>query len=243
MNKTNYTELSEGIQEIANVRLIMNKLVEYFKKNKKSKSRSLFEDIAESQQKMMSFSNLLTDQPNVFKELINPDLRKDKIKKIEDSYAKHSKAEMLNDLVRAKLLIEVLKLKIQLQDENIKLLKEFYQDYQKNRLEKNKAKQSGKKKVYKHNNDCLQQCYIAFVKTLTKPVSGQDYSSYWRYLLKLYPKPPFIPQPRLTQEEKQQSKKIQSEDRDLKARNSWSDATVREAFEKFSGVKPTTLKK
>jgi len=102
---------------------------------------------------------------------------------------------------------------------------------------------TGKEKTYKSNNDCLKHCYQGFVKSLERPVRDSDYPAYKRFLLKLYPNPPFVPKVRLTAAEKRKSKQTQCEDRELKQKNNWKDPTVRSAFKKYSGKKPTTLKK
>jgi hypothetical protein len=101
----------------------------------------------------------------------------------------------------------------------------------------------GKERTYKSNNDCLKYCYQGFANSLERPVRGSDYPAYKRFLLKLYKYPPFVPRVRLTTEEKRKSKQNQSEDRELKQKYDWKDATVRAAFEKYSGLKATTLKK
>lgn len=102
---------------------------------------------------------------------------------------------------------------------------------------------TGKEKTYKSNNDCLKHSYQGFAKGLERPVRNSDYPAYKRFLLKLHPNPPFVPKVRLTLEEKRKSKQIQYEDRELKQKYDWKDPTVRSAFEKYSGIKPTTLKK
>lgn len=245
MKMKNYKidDLAEGVKGVEEVQQLMDKLVEYIKKNKKKKGPSLLEDIAETQQKMMSYSKLITDELSLFRELINPETQERKIKQINDHYSKFNKAELIEELVKARLLIEGHELRIRVQKQKITVLDEFYDKHQRGRIEKNKSKQKGKEKTYKSNNDCLEQCYKAFSKTLEASVRPIDYPAYKRFLLKLYPHPPFIPEARLTAKEKQQSIQIQNEDRDLKARYTWSDATVRAAFRKFSGAIATTLKK
>lgn len=241
----NYTidDLAEGVKGVEEVQQLMDKLVEYIKQNKKKKGPSLLEDIAETQQKMMSYSKLITNEFNLFRELINPETQERKIKQVKDHYSKFNKADLIEELVKARLLIEGHELRISVQNRKITKLDEFYDNHQRGRIEKNKSKQKGKEKTYKSNNDCLEQCYKAFSKTLKAPVRSIDYPAYKRFLLNLYPYPPFIPEARLTAKEKQQSIQIQNEDRDLKTRSTWSDATVRVAFRKFSGAIATTLKK
>jgi hypothetical protein len=243
MKKYSVTDLDEGIKGIEEVQRLKEKHVEYIKKNKKKKGPSLLEDIAETQQKMMSYSKLITDELSLFRELINPETQERKTRQIKDHYSKFNKAELIEELVKARLLIEGHELRISVQNQKISVLDEFYDNHQRGRIEKNKSKQKGKERTYKSNNDCLEQCYKAFSKTLEAPVRSIDYPAYKRFLLKLYPHPPFIPEARLTAKEKQQSIQIQNEDRDLKARYTWSDATVRVAFRKFSGAIATTLKK
>lgn len=243
MKKYTIDDLGEAVKGVEEVQHLMDKLVEYIKKNKKKKGPSLLEDIAETQQKMMSYNKLITDELSFFRELINPETQERKIKQIKDHYSKFNKAELIEELVKARLLIEGHELRISVQNRKITALDEFYDNHQRGRIAKNKSKQKGKEKTYKSNNDCLEQCYEAFSKTLESPVRSIDYPAYKRFLLKLYPHPPFIPEARLTIKEKQQSKKIQTEDRNLKARYAWSDATVRAAFRKFSGAVATTLKK
>jgi hypothetical protein len=241
----NYTidDLAEGVKGVEEVQKLMDKLVEYIKKNKKKKGPSLLEDIAETQQKMMSYSKLITDESSFFRKLISLETQERKIKQIKDHYSKFNKAELIEELVKARLLIEGHELRISVQNQKITALDEFYDNHQRGRIAKNKSKQKGKEKIYKSNNDCLEHCYKAFSKRLEAPVQPVDYPAYKRFLLKLYPQPPFIPEARLTAKEKQQSIQIQNEDRDLKARYTWSDATVRAAFRKFSGADATTLKK
>jgi hypothetical protein len=209
MKKYTTDDLASGVKSIEEIHQLMEEFVEYIKKNKKKKGPSLLEDIAESQQRMLSYSKLITDESNLFREFINPITRERKIKQIKDHYSKLNESELIEELVKARLLIEGYELRISVQNKKITFLDEFYDNHQRGRVEKNKRKQKGKEKTYKNNNDCLEQCYRAFAKTLEISVSSTDYPSFKRFLLKLYPYPPFIPEARLTKQEKQKSKQIQ----------------------------------
>ena len=94
MKMKNYTidDLAEGVKGVAEVQQLMDKLVESIKNNKKKKGQSLLEDIAETQQKMMSYSKLITDELNLFSELINPETRERKTKQIL-----HNSAHIVRD--------------------------------------------------------------------------------------------------------------------------------------------------
>ena len=150
----NYTidDLAEGVKGIEEVQQLMDKLVEYIKQNKKKKGPSLLEDIAETQQKMMSYSKLITNEFNLFRELINPETQERKIKQVKDHYSKFNKADLIEELVKARLLIEGHELRISVQNRKITKLDEFYDNHQRGRIEKNKSKQKGKEKTYKSNN-------------------------------------------------------------------------------------------
>jgi hypothetical protein len=107
-------------------------------------------------------------------------------------------------------------------------------------------RQQGRSNTFKSNNECLEKCYKEFSRNLARPVLDADYPAYKRYLIKCYPTPPFTPKPKLTKDEKQGTKEMQDADRASKERgngNKWVDSTVRDAFYKLSGIKPTTLKK
>jgi hypothetical protein len=138
MKKYTVTDLDEGIKGIKEVHRLMDKLVEYIKKNKKKKGPSLLEDIAETQQKMMSHSKLITDELSLFRELINPETQERKIQQINDHYSKFNKAELIEELVKARLLIEGHELTINVQNRKITTLDEFYDNYQRGRIEKNR---------------------------------------------------------------------------------------------------------
>ena len=241
----NYTleDLEKDISGLEKSHQVMEMLIKIIQKNKKKKGASLIEDIALNTKKMLDYQNAIIDKTNIFHQLLDEKLRAKKIQSIKASYSKLNKQNLIDELIKEKLLSEGYKLKIKSQDEQIKFLDTFFTQNQKNRLEINKKKQTNKNKVYKNNNDCLKACFDAFAANLGRSTRGSDYPSYKKFLLKQYPTPPFIPKARLTLEEKKQSKQIQTEDRDLKTRDTWSDATLRAAFKKFSGKNPTSLKK
>ncbi len=186
---------------------------------------------------------ILTDEDGPLQLLQQDEYVEKRMLELEVLLLKKSKPELAKQLASLLLVQELDSQMEKFYAKELKFFRDYFSDSQISRVQKNNNKQKGKEKTYKSNNDCLKHCYVAFAKTLETAACPNDYPAYKRFLLKLHPFPPFIPKPRLTKQEKQKSKKIQNEDRDLKTRSTWSDPTVRAAFKKFSGVIPTTLKK
>jgi hypothetical protein len=157
-------------------------------------------------------------------------------------YSRKTKEELIEIIFSQSGVLSINKQIMESLSQELRILRPYFYSSIETNYKSILNRQKERDKVFKSNNECLKQCYSTFAKDLERPIKKQDYPAFKKFLLKLYPQP-FIPEPRLTKKEKQQPKEIQSEDRDLKIRSSWSDATVRAAFEKFSGVKPTTLKK
>ena len=60
MKKYTTDDLASDVKGLEEIHQLMEEFVEYIKKNKKKKGPTLLEDIAESQQRMMSYSKLIT---------------------------------------------------------------------------------------------------------------------------------------------------------------------------------------
>lgn len=186
---------------------------------------------------------ILTDEDGPLQLLQQDEYMEKRILELEVFLLRKSKSELAKQLASLLLVQELDSQMEKFYAKELEFFRGYFLDSQIGRVKNNNNKQKGKEKTYKNNNDCLEHCYKAFSENLEAPVRPIDYPAYKRFLLKLYPHPPFIPEARLTGKERQQSKQIQNEDRDLKTRHTWSDPTVRAAFRKFSGVRPTTLKK
>jgi len=188
------------------------------------------------------YSNLLDKSKPVKKYEDQKELNK-RIRELKSDLSQISHEELIDMAAKSLVEFERNTQIIMAQQEHIQFLEKKFMEARSKLKTAVQNRIVGKEKVYKNNNDCLKYCYQGFAKSLERPVISSDYPAYKRFLLGLYEKPPFVPKVRSTKEEKRKSKQTQSEDRSLKQKDEWKDPTIRDAFEKFSGVKATTLKK
>lgn len=110
-----------------------------------------------------------------------------------------------------------------------------------NMKSKSKRKES-RNELEAKNIEYLERALSIFEDFLDRPFEPQDFRKFQRYLLKLYPRPAYIQEPRLTKEEKRLSPELQEEARELKRRTGWAPSRLTKFYEERTGVKATTKK-
>jgi hypothetical protein len=189
--------------------------------------------------------NLFNDDSFLYK-LESQKGKKEFAKSIYDEYKEKSKEELINVLIKNFALKEILKQFAINFSEELKILRPYFFSNISKEYENIHSRQSKKNSVYNQNKEILKRCYEEFSSKLNRKIQGNDYLAYRKYLVSKHPNPPFIPKPKLSKEEKKQSKELQEASRAANTRElhkRWSDATLRKEFERLSGTKATTLKK
>ena len=120
------------------------------------------------------------------------------------------------------------------------LLKASY-DARSQRLGNVKNQAEGKDKKFKSNNSFLLECLNQLTGLGNKSVKPSDFISFRNLANKT--KPPFIQKPRRSKQDRMMSEEIQRADAEALSRNEWAPSTLRNFFEKHTGVKPSSVKK
>ena len=88
----------------------------------------------------------------------------------------------------------------------------------------------------------LERALSVFEDFLDRPFKSQDYMKFRRYLLKVYPRPAYIQEPRLTKAQKKLSPALQEEELEMKRRTGWSESRLRKFFKDRTGEMASTKK-
>ena len=120
------------------------------------------------------------------------------------------------------------------------LLKASYEAREK-RLKSVVNQSGGKDKKFKSNNSFLLECLNKVTEQGSLPVKPSDFIKFRNLAAKT--KPPFIQRPRRSKQDRMMSEEIQRLDAEALARNEWSPSTLRNFFEKHTGVKPSSVRK
>lgn len=125
-------------------------------------------------------------------------------------------------------------------------LLEIFKKLQTTRIDNNDRKQTSKEKVYKHNNDYLDQCLEALKNNKGRTLRSSDFIAYMNLVIQK--EPPFRTKIGESAEDKELSvddRKIHvnaKEERKEKVFNGWAEGTLRKRWEEKTGLK-ATLKK
>lgn len=120
------------------------------------------------------------------------------------------------------------------------LLKESY-DARNKRLGSVKNQKDAKDKKFKSNNSFLLECLNKVSENGDKAIKPSDFIKFRNLANKT--KPPFVQRPRRSKQDRMMSEEIQRLDAEALARNEWSPSTLRNFFEKHTGVKPSSVRK
>lgn len=155
----------------------------------------------------------------------------------------HMNKPQLIELIK-KLYISIQKVegKIQnIENQNKALKTELEEIHTQNIRNKNKRK-NNRNKLEAENIEYLERALSIFEDFLDRPFKSQDFMKFRRYLLKVYPRPAYIQEPRLTKEEKKMSPALQEEILEMKRRTGWSESRLRKFFKDRTGKQASTKK-
>jgi hypothetical protein len=146
-------------------------------------------------------------------------------------------------------LIKKLQLSIQKAEGNLQKLKiqnkalktELDEIHAQNARIINKRAES-RKGLEAQNIEYLERALSVFEDFLDRPFKSQDYMKFRRYLLKVYPRPAYIQEPRITKEQRKLSPTLLEEELEMKRRTGWSESRLRKFFKDKTGEKASTKK-
>ena len=101
------------------------------------------------------------------------------------------------------------------------------------------ARRIGKNETFGEDNKRLKECLELTKSKLRRELVGSDYPTFVDVLLSKYPKPIFVPSPRLHKDEKHQTNEQILKILDQKLNLNWKDPRLRTFFRKETGQKPT----
>lgn len=110
-----------------------------------------------------------------------------------------------------------------------------------NALNKDKRKLK-RSELEAKNIEYLERALSIFEDFLDRPFRPQDFMKFRRYLLRVYPRPAYIQEPRLTKEQKKLSPALQEEELEMKRRTGWSESRLRKFFKDKTGERASTKK-
>ncbi len=179
-----------------------------------------------------------------FGTLLSPALSAKKISEIKKKYAGVSPKEALDLLAKSELELIIEKGYASISEKMIAYLTNYVEGVEYARQSNSKNRQSGKaaKKAEddKHRIECLEHV----LKNVTT-ITGHEYPKYFSELKKRYPKPLYVPEPRLTAKEKELSKAKQAEliaEKKAERDGNWLDSTERAFFKKQTGANAKSKK-
>lgn len=101
------------------------------------------------------------------------------------------------------------------------------------------ARRIGKNETFGEDNKRLKECLELTKSKLKRELIGSDYPTFVEVLLSKYPKPKFVPSPRLHKDEKYQTNEQILKILDQKLDGNWKDPRLRAFFKRETGQKPT----
>jgi hypothetical protein len=157
-------------------------------------------------------------------------------------YERTNKAQLVDLVKELQLSLQKMERKLhKLKNQNKALQTELDEIHAKNA--KSKSKRTENRNVLEsQNNEYLERALSVFEDFLDRPFKSQDYMKFKRYLLKIYPTPAYIQEPRLTKAQKKLSPELQKEELEMKRRTEWSDSRLRKFFKDRTGEKASTKK-
>jgi CheY-like chemotaxis protein len=161
---------------------------------------------------------------------------------IDIEFRKMDKSQLIDLIRQQQISLKKADAKIQKLVMQQKALQTELNDiHMQNMKSKNKRKES-RNELEAKNIEYLERALSIFEDFLDRPFEPQDFRKFQRYLLKVYPRPAYIQEPRLTKEEKRLSPELQEEVRELKRRTGWAPSRLSKFYEERTGVKATTKK-
>lgn len=157
-------------------------------------------------------------------------------------YERMNKTQLVGLVKELQLSMQKMERKLQnLKNQNKALQTELDEIYTQNAKSKSKRTEN-RKELETQNIEYLERALSVFEDFLGRPFKSQDYMKFRRYLLKVYPTPTYIQEPRLTKEQKKLSPAMQKEELEMKRRTGWSESRLRKFFKDRTGEMASTKK-
>lgn len=157
-------------------------------------------------------------------------------------YERMNKTQLIGLVKEFQISIQKIERKIEnLKNQKKALQIELDEIHAQNARSKSKRTEN-RKELEIPNIQYLERALSVFEDFLGRPFKSQDYMKFRRYLLKVYPMPAYIQEPRLTKEQKKLSPAMQKEELEMKRRTEWSESRLRKFFKDKTGERASTKK-
>lgn len=163
-----------------------------------------------------------------------------KLELIKD-FSKLNHEELLDKCAEITLDMLMYQMTSRYLDAESNYLKKIFNESWTNRLNTVTKQKQGKDLTFKSNNEYLRHCLDQLTENGTKAIKSTDFIRFSNLANKQ--PPPFIQKLRQTKAEKNQPEEIQRIDAEALARHEWAPTTLRNFFEKHTGVKPSSIRK
>lgn len=184
---------------------------------------------------------MLVDENNPIRRYVDKESITRRISELENDHQKFSKSELIKKLSAVTLKNELLAAKLKATEDHCKFLSDKYGKSLEKRLETVGKQSKAKDKLFSSNNAYLKHCLNQVTDNGVKTVNPNDFLKF-QAIAKKNP-PAFIQNPRRSKQDRMMSEEIQKLDAEALARNEWAPSTLRNFFEKHTGVKPSSVRK
>lgn len=184
---------------------------------------------------------ILVDENNPIRRYLDKKSIIKRLSELEGIHQKFSKSELIKKLSSETLKNELLEARLNVTVEHSKFLSDKYGKSLDKRLEVVGKQTEAKDKLFSSNNAYLKHCLKQVTDDGVNAVKPSDFLKF-QAIARKNP-PPFTQKIRQTKEEKNQSVEIQEIDMKAQKRYGWSNTTLRNFFEKHTGVKPSSIRK
>lgn len=179
-----------------------------------------------------------------FRDYISPKIMAKKLAEHEKKHAKKNLATLRTELAQTEIDLEMERSYATINEKIINYMKNYIEGIEYAREANSRKRQAGALSNKQEDNKRRTECLAKVLNGITN-ITGYEYHQYFSLLRRRYPKPLYVPNPRLTAAEKKLSKQKQKEileekmgDRD----GNWLDQSERAFFERVTG-KPAKTKK
>lgn len=180
-------------------------------------------------------------QPNPIRVINDPKLKKAAITARVERLKAIPKADLILMLANLELSYEACKFREKIDSRLLSTSLDSMNKAHAKRLRDAEAKAAGRAKTFDANEQVLESVFTQFCKKYRCAPPPEDLNEFEKFLCKLHPTPPFIPNARIHKKHKNTATAVEDENIIFK-RETWSKSKVRIFYESKIGCKATTLK-
>lgn len=179
-----------------------------------------------------------------FRDYISPKIMAKKLADHEKKHANKNLASLRSELARVEVDLEMERSYATINKKMIDYMKNYIEGVEYARGANSRKRQAGALSNRQEDNRRRTECLSKVLEGITN-ITGFEYHKYFSLLNRTYPKPLYVPRPRLTAAEKKLSKQKQKEILEEKEKDrdgNWLDQTERAFFKRAAGVAAKTKK-